>query len=264
MDKIRNICKDKAVPVVEDAAQAMGGKYNGNLLGTIGDVGFFSLGRGKNITSGSGGIVITNNEMIAGAIKKIYGTIESPSFREEMMELLRVIIMTLFIRPSFYWLPSGLPFLKLGETIFYSGFPVKRFSGMKAGLLNGWQKKLEESNKIRKENAKYFCSTLASTLTFHNGKSISFLRLPIICTDKDTSYRLYSLSKKKGIGIVKMYPSPVNEIKDIKDQFKGEIYPGAKKVSDGLLTVPTHKFLTESDKENIFNLLNPFLIFILT
>lgn len=60
MDRVNAICREKGVYVVEDAAQAMRGPTKGK-LGTLGDVGFFSLGRGKNITCGSGGIIVTNS-----------------------------------------------------------------------------------------------------------------------------------------------------------------------------------------------------------
>jgi perosamine synthetase len=263
MDRIRNICKDKAIPVVEDAAQAMGGTYNGKLLGTMGDVGFFSLGRGKNITCGSGGIVITNNDMTAGAIKKIYGTIERPSFREEMIELLRVIIMTLFIRPSLYWLPSGLTFLKLGETIFYSEFPIKKMSGMKAGLLRKWEINLKESNSIRLENGTSFSERLNPRWRRNNVES-GFLRFPVICSDKETRDHLCSLSKKEGLGIVKMYPTPINEIEEIKDQFRDNEFPAAKLLTDRLLTMPTHGLLDKRDKENIFALFSALCILTFT
>ena len=270
MERIQHICKDKHIPVVEDAAQAMGSKCNGKFLGTIGDVGFFSLGRGKNITCGSGGVIITNNDMIAGAIEKVYTSIERPSLLEEAIEFGKVIAMACFIRPSLYWLPAGLPFLKLGETNFYSEFPMEKMSGMRAGLLRRWKKQLEESNRIRMENSIYFCSTLTSTSTstltlpFPYGKSIPFLRFPVICSDKATRDQLYSLSKEKGLGIAKMYPTPISEIQEIRDQFKDKRFPAAKLVADRLVTVPTHAFLRERDKKNIFELFNVFFIFALT
>lgn len=55
MDNLLRLCRERGTYVVEDAAQVMGGTYKGKKLGTLGDVGFFSLGRGKNITCGSGG-----------------------------------------------------------------------------------------------------------------------------------------------------------------------------------------------------------------
>lgn len=47
VDRVKRLCEGKGIVVVEDAAQAMGGQSGGRLLGTLGDVGFFSLGRGR-------------------------------------------------------------------------------------------------------------------------------------------------------------------------------------------------------------------------
>lgn len=256
MDRIIRLCKERGIFVVEDAAQAMGGSYNGKKLGTIGDIGFFSLGRGKNITCGSGGIIVTNSDIIAGKIQKEYARLESDNILETIKEFIRVIFISLFINPSLYWFPSGLPFLRLGETIFYKKFPIKRLSGMQAGLLRRWKKQLEESNQIRRENSKYFCSTLTSTLTFHNGDSIPFLRLPFTVKSREIKERIYSFSKKGGLGISPMYPTSVNEIEEIRDQFNGKAYPSAKRVPETLLTIPTHQLLKEKDREEICKLFN--------
>lgn len=49
------------IPVIEDCAQAFEAEYRGQKIGTIGDIGCFSLQQGKHITTGEGGLVATNN-----------------------------------------------------------------------------------------------------------------------------------------------------------------------------------------------------------
>ncbi len=249
MGKIKSICQDKGIFIVEDAAQAMGGKFNGKLLGTIGDVGFFSLGRGKNITCGSGGIIVTNDDRIAAAIDRRYSSLEKPRFGETIADYCKALLLTVFIRPSLYWLPAGLPFLKLGETTFEKDFPIKKISGMKAGLLANWQRRLEESNRIRKDNAQYICNVLG--LNIWNNFPIPFLRLPFLVKNRQVRDNIFMHSREKGMGINRMYPTPINEIKEITDQFEGIIFPSARAIAECLVSLPTHQLLSTKDKERI-------------
>ncbi len=64
MEEILAIAKEHNVSVLEDNAQSCGGEYNGKKLGVMGDVGIFSLDFGKVLTTGEGGMVITDNESI--------------------------------------------------------------------------------------------------------------------------------------------------------------------------------------------------------
>ena len=64
MDEIMAVASKHGLPVIEDCAQAHLAEYKGRLVGTIGDIGCFSLG-GKMLTTGQGGMLITNNEELA-------------------------------------------------------------------------------------------------------------------------------------------------------------------------------------------------------
>jgi dTDP-4-amino-4,6-dideoxygalactose transaminase len=60
-----SIAKKHDLFVIEDAAQCIGGRYNGKMAGTIGDVGCFSFCQSKHFTTGGeGGMVLTNNEEV--------------------------------------------------------------------------------------------------------------------------------------------------------------------------------------------------------
>ncbi|MCA9758178.1 MAG: DegT/DnrJ/EryC1/StrS family aminotransferase [Candidatus Eisenbacteria bacterium] len=61
MDPILALAKEHGIPVIEDAAQAFMATYKGKLCGTIGDIGCFSFQQSKHMTSGEGGIVVSNN-----------------------------------------------------------------------------------------------------------------------------------------------------------------------------------------------------------
>lgn len=65
MDPIMAIARARNLYVIEDCAQAPGAHYKGQLVGTIGDIGIFSLNQHKTITSGEGGFAITNDAQLA-------------------------------------------------------------------------------------------------------------------------------------------------------------------------------------------------------
>jgi len=64
MNAIMKIAKKKNLFVIEDACQGVGGGYEKKMLGTIGHVGAFSFNYYKNMTSGEGGAVVSNNNEI--------------------------------------------------------------------------------------------------------------------------------------------------------------------------------------------------------
>lgn len=71
LDKIYKFATDFGLRVVEDAAHAFGTKYKNKLIGSFGDISCFSFDGIKNITSGEGGCVVTNDKKAISALKDI-------------------------------------------------------------------------------------------------------------------------------------------------------------------------------------------------
>jgi perosamine synthetase len=69
MDPILNLARRHELSVIEDAAEAHGAMYKGQKVGSLGDLGMFSFYGNKTITTGEGGMVVTNNEDLARQIR---------------------------------------------------------------------------------------------------------------------------------------------------------------------------------------------------
>ena len=78
IDEIVSICNEWNIEVVEDSAEALGSFYKNKHVGTFGKVGIFSFNGNKIITSGGGGMVVTDDEYIAKKIKHLTTTAKVP------------------------------------------------------------------------------------------------------------------------------------------------------------------------------------------
>jgi len=71
MDAVMQIARKHTLKVIEDCAQAPMGKYRGKYVGTMGDIGVFSLNYHKHIHTGEGGVVVTNDANLAEKLQLI-------------------------------------------------------------------------------------------------------------------------------------------------------------------------------------------------
>ncbi|MCR5302188.1 MAG: LegC family aminotransferase [Lachnospiraceae bacterium] len=86
MDMIMAIAKEYSLPVIADAAAALGAKYNGKKVGEPADCTVFSFNGNKTVTSGGGGAIVTDNEEIAKKAKHISTTARiSPEYDFDMV-----------------------------------------------------------------------------------------------------------------------------------------------------------------------------------
>jgi len=84
MDEIMNFANKNDLRVIEDCAQAPGGIYKNKTLGTIGDCGIFSFQESKNIMTGEGGMLVTDDEEIANVARMIrnHGEVILPTMKK--------------------------------------------------------------------------------------------------------------------------------------------------------------------------------------
>jgi perosamine synthetase len=126
MDPIMEIAKRHNLKVVEDAAEAHGAEYKGRKAGSIGDVGCFSFYGNKIITTGEGGMCVTNHKALA-----------------ERMRFLRDHAMS---KTKRYWHPE----------VGYN----YRITNIQAAIGLAQLEKIEEFIEKKRENASYYNSLL--------------------------------------------------------------------------------------------------------
>ena len=78
IDEIIEICKNWNIPVVEDSAEALGSFYKNKSAGSFGLLSAFSFNGNKIITTGGGGMIVTNNENLGVEAKKLTTTSKIP------------------------------------------------------------------------------------------------------------------------------------------------------------------------------------------
>jgi dTDP-4-amino-4,6-dideoxygalactose transaminase len=254
VDRVKRLCEGRGIVVVEDAAQAMGARVGDRLVGTLGDSAFFSLGRGKNLTSGTGGIILTRSSRLTDAIQAEYSRLRQPSGGEVVRNWMELVIMRCFIHPALYWFPAGLPFLGLGETKFYTDFPIFRMDEVRARQLDGWVRQLTEANRGRIVRA----NRLVERLQPHSRKAKPiihsqgvYLRLPVLMRDREAKDTVCTLSRESGAGISPNYPTTIQEIPELAGRIRHRTCPGAQEIVDRLVTLPTHRFVTERDSQKL-------------
>lgn len=262
--KITSIAKTTGAYVIDDAAQSFGAGLNGVKSGAMGDVGILSLGRGKNITTYEGGVIITDSEKVA---KRLMG---HPFLRLALLRkwpvagnLLGLLLYSVFLHPRFYWIPNALPFLRLGESIFDPGFKMGSFSEFQCALGLHMLKKLDQLNAERRRNA----HILSETLKHHpklilpkplDGSHPVYLRFPILVMNPVLREKIYHELLQEGIGVSKMYPTAIHHIPGIRPYLANvhEQFPNAELVASSILTLPTHSLVTKKDLDLMFEVVD--------
>jgi len=81
MDPIMELAKKHGLHVIEDAAEALGARYKGRLCGSMVEISTFSFYGNKTITTGEGGMIVTDNDELADRIRLLKGQGMDPNRR---------------------------------------------------------------------------------------------------------------------------------------------------------------------------------------
>ena len=253
--RLRDSVRNPEIAVVEDAAQAMGETIGGTKVGTLGDVGFFSLGRGKPFSVVEGGIILTNRDDVASVLKGLVDRLPRYGFLSLLGVIARAVALMVLVHPRFFWLPRSMPFLRLGETIFDPGFRMLRMSSFQAGLARNWRERLERMRQTRKTMAGEWVAILEAGRI--QGSRLAkrplpgLLRFPLRIGDSEKRANLLREGAAGGLGIMPVYPTSIAAIPELSGRVEDRKFPVAERCAGELVTLPTHAYLTGEDVSRI-------------
>ncbi|MFH1613015.1 MAG: DegT/DnrJ/EryC1/StrS family aminotransferase [bacterium] len=215
MDEINLIARKYKLKVVEDACQSHGAKYKGKRCGSLSDIGCFSFYPGKNLGAyGDGGALTTNNSNIAQKIKMLRNYGQKKKYHHSII-----------------------------------GFN-RRLDTIQAAILRIKLKHLDEWNKLRNQNAKYYNNLLKNLLI-----------VPEQEKNRDHVFHLYVIRTKKRdmlqeyltqneIYTTIHYPIPIHFQKAFSylNYQKGS-FPITEKYAKEILSLPMFPELTQKEIE---------------
>lgn len=236
MDEILEIARDKGIPVIEDAAHACGAEYKGKKIGSLSDVTCFSFHPVKNLSTGDGGIVTTNDKKLYERIKKLrWFCINKSTFERTSGE---------------------------GYTWYYEidGLGYKyHMNDVMAAIALVQLKKLDRNNRKRRKIATFYTKRL---------KKLSWLETPVEKSYVKSSWHLYvikveardaliSYLDKNGISTSVHY-MPVHLHPFYRKLGLKANVPVTEKIWKKLITLPIFPDLTRKDQERIIRTIEEF------
>jgi perosamine synthetase len=238
--------------LIEDAAQGSGASLAGLALGSFGDVGILSFGRGKGVTGGGGGALIACTER-GSRIVAAAGTGLAPGVAG-VREMVMLCAQWLLGRPGAYRVPASLPFLHLGETVYRSPHPARGTPRASLRvLMRTWPLGAREAEQ-RRANAQRLSAQRGPGLRFVGVPAdarAGYLRLPVLAAPNVRPKA--STSAARRLGIVSGYPMPLSLLPGFRDLLvkRDEPLAGAHRLAVELVTLPTHAGLAEVDLRRI-------------
>jgi len=229
MGEIMEISEKHGLVVIEDSAEAIGAEYSGKKTGAFG-IGCFSFWATKNLTTGEGGMLTTNDDEVAEKAKALKGHgIPTSTFERDK---------------------ANKPWARAAVMAGYNF----RMSSILAAIGVVQLKKLDEMNRLRRQHAQYLDKELAG---------FDEIETPTEAKNCKHVYQMYTIKtkgidrdkfvsslKSKGIGASVHFDPPVHQQPYYSKSGKFRL-PVTEKVAKCIVTLPMYPQLTNKELDEM-------------
>ncbi len=255
MDPINEIAKKHNLKVIEDACQAIGSEYKGQMAGALSDIACFSFFPTKNLgCAGDGGMIVTNDDNLATICRALraHGSGANGHQAYNLINNIKEDATEDNGTDNTVYNPLKYYNYLIGQN--------SRLDEIQAAILRVKLKELNGWNDVRKENAEFFNEELKDTelvTPFKDENAKHVYHLYILQSENRTE--LVNYLKDKGIATGIYYPIPLHLQKAYENLgYKEGDLPNAEYLSHRTFAIPIFAELTDEEKEYIVENLKKF------
>ena len=233
MDKIVNFCNKQKIFLIEDCAHGLGTTYKKKHVGNFGLAGIFSFYPTKQITTGEGGVIISNNKKLMDKIKVIKSIgVNTPPEKRKIQGVYDVTDI-------------GLNY---------------RLTDFQAALAIGQMERYKTNLTKRRNNAKYYINKLKK----NRGVEVqdfniehSYFILQIFFENEKIRNRILLKFKEHKIGSSIHYATSVPMMSYYKNKYNLRVnnFTNSKKYGSNSISLPTHQFITKKMIDRIIKVI---------
>ncbi|MEI8349646.1 MAG: DegT/DnrJ/EryC1/StrS family aminotransferase [Candidatus Omnitrophota bacterium] len=261
LEIIENIAHTYKLFVVEDCAQSLGASFRGKKIGSFSDFSFFSLCRGKGLTTYEGGVVVANNNIYADNIEHTCRSLVKNDFLSESLKISELLGYAMFYRPFLFWFVFRLPelFWNLrGNRLrglreeYEVNFPTHRVSGFRKRIAHICFERLETEIEAQRLKAQCYFNELVGVngiriIQESAGDRATYPFLVLLFDDPELRNRAYTALENRGLGVSQLYAFSIGDYDYLKDFIPSGDSPNGRFIAEGHLTLSTSTFLKTSD-----------------
>lgn len=267
IDAIKSIAKNNEIYFIEDCAHSLGAKYKGKMVGSYGDISFFSFGRDKIISSVFGGMILTKDKDLFNKIAKLRDDLAEPSRIWILQQLLHPILFKIIL-PVYNFNVGKLLLVVLQKLSILSKaiyekekytkrpsiFPAKMPGGLAILALNQLRK-LKRYNEKRVNIANYYLNKLSKLKldVIIGAEGSIYLRFPVIINKPNT---LYLYARKNKILLGDWYKDIISPLKECRiAMYEKGSCPEAEKYAAKVINLPTYPTMSKKDVDEVVDLI---------
>lgn len=251
MDAVRQAIAGQPVYMVEDAASSFGSKLNQQETGALSEVGFFSFNRGKNLSTLSGGSIVTDDAELFDRIEAERRALPELSRKAQYALFLKLVGLAAAVRPLGY--TALYPWVKRYKyTALHTDFVSYQYPGVLAGAGVNLMGRADALFDVRRRHGLFLMEALKDIRGIRlpailPGACPVFNQFPVLVEDPDHRTRLIDeIMRRTGVEATMLYPDPLHRIYEMGYPRAPDPFPNATFMSCHLLLIPSHPLMTRN------------------